>query len=206
MSRTCTLLLLLVTLAARAEGIPLELCTGLGCSSRQVIRLTEEELGRLDGLFLPPASTPGEERARIRRAVALLERLAGRQSPIRLDRGGNPDSVTGGDAPPAPPTSWPPALLLRRHPDVRGQLDCVAESANTTTFLRLLQRRGLLRWHEVLQPAFRAPRVFDQHWAAQIREKASGHLYVVDSWYLDNGQPPYIQPLADWRRKAPLPE
>ncbi|RME33888.1 MAG: hypothetical protein D6786_06445 [Gammaproteobacteria bacterium] len=193
-------------MACRAEGVSLDLCTGIGCTSRQQIRLHGGDLAQIAALFRPPASGPQGERARIRQAIALLERLAGRTSPIRLDRGGNPDSVVGGDSPTAAMAEWPPSALRREHPDIRGQLDCVAESTNTTIFLRLLEERGLLRWHEVLEPAFRAPRVFDQHWAARIREKASGRLYAVDSWYLDNGQPPYIQPLADWQRKAPLPE
>ena len=53
--------------------------------------------------------------------------------------------------------------------------------------------------------AERAPWLFDQHWSATLRELDGERLWAVDSWYLDNGLRPYVQPLEQWRGKAALP-
>jgi hypothetical protein len=37
------------------------------------------------------------------------------------------------------------------------------------------------------------------HTTAVIEETASGDRYAVDSWFLDNGQPPYIARLEVWK-------
>ncbi|HFD81307.1 MAG TPA: hypothetical protein ENK05_13085 [Gammaproteobacteria bacterium] len=125
-------------------------------------------------LFATVADAPGE-RKRIAAAIGLLENQVGRIAGTWRDRGGN---IAGSGLP--------------------GQLDCIAESKNTTTYLKLLARDGLLRWHRVDARRLRHPWILDLHWTAVIRERGSGRAYAVDSWFLDNGQPPYIQPLGDW--------
>ena len=128
--------------------------------------------------FQPTAHSAAAERTMIRQAIAILEDIAGTQTPTYLDRGRNPIV-----------DDWP------------GQMDCIDESTNTKHYLDLLQERGLLHWHRVVERAYRAPYVFDQHWAGQIVELETLDSYVVDSWHLDNGKPPYIQALNDWLRK-----
>jgi hypothetical protein len=81
----------------------------------------------------------------------------------------------------------------------------VDESTNTDVYLHLFQERGLLRWHAVESPRWRAPHVFDTHRTAVIRDSTDGALYAVDSWHLDNGEPPHVQELGAWERKAPPP-
>jgi hypothetical protein len=46
--------------------------------------------------------------------------------------------------------------------------------------------------------------VFPAHWSAVIEEKRGGAVsqFVVDSWFVDNGQPAVILPLADWKKGA----
>ncbi len=187
--------------ARQGTGVVLDICDDLGCGHQTRVGLDSSLLARLDRFFVSPPADALAERRRIRQAIAWLERQAGSRSPIHLDRGRNPDihaSLPAGGV-------WPLAANRQAHPDVRGQLDCVAESRNTTRFLELLAARGLLRFHRVLEPAFRAPRVFDQHWSAQIAVRADGRRYVVDSWFLDNGEPPYIQRLGAWLGKQSFP-
>lgn len=119
----------------------------------------------------------------IRRAIAVLEQIAGTQTPTFRDRGRNPII-----------DDWP------------GQMDCIDESTNTRRYLDLLQERGLLRWHRAAGRAYRTPHLVDPHWAGQIVELETLDHYVVDSWFLDNGELPYIQVLNDWLRKEALPE
>jgi len=68
-------------------------------------------------------------------------------------------------------------------------------------YLNALLSLKLLTWHDL---AFKKRRIvwFSTHWTAVIREKDSQQLYAVDSWYRDNGKPPYIQRLDDWKRRS----
>lgn len=137
---------------------------------------------RIVSLFAPPATTPLEERRRIRAAIALFERFAGDQTPTWRDLGEDENSSLG-----------------------CGNVDCIGETHNTMTYLTLLQQHGLLRWHVVMGSAFRDFVHFDTHFSAQIRDETDGMRYVVDSWYLDHAEPPFIQPTKDWLWRVPWP-
>jgi len=57
----------------------------------------------------------------------------------------------------------------------------------------------------VLEPEVRNwALVFPAHWSAVIEEKTGGEAqrFVVDSWFVDNGQPAVILPLAEWKQGA----
>jgi hypothetical protein len=142
--------------------------------------VSEDDWQRVASIFEPPAADSAAERRMIREAIGLFEQIAGGQTRICNDGRKNKGSGS-------------------------GQADCVCESTNTTTYLRLLDEHGLLRWHEVMNRAFRGPLEFDTHWTAQIRDRSTGERYAVDSWYLENGRPPYVQLVRDWKRKKPFP-
>lgn len=119
------------------------------------------------------------ERVAIQAAVKECELAAGEQTPTWQDR----------------PRSVP------RFGSV-GQLDCIAESNNTTTFLLVLRQEDLLRFHEVLRPEFRTQYLlFDPHRTALVRERATGVVYAIDSWLGKNGEEPLVQEYGAWRRK-----
>lgn len=158
------------------------ICYNYSCSRSAQVRPAIEDWKMVTDQFRPAARSPIEERQMIRRAIGLLEQIAGEQTPTYRDRGRNPIV-----------DEWP------------GQMDCIDESTNTARYLELLQQRGLLHWHGVVERAYRAPFILDQHWAGQIVELQTGDHYAVDSWHLDNGNPPYIQAISDWHRKAPFP-
>jgi hypothetical protein len=88
-------------------------------------------------------------------------------------------------------------------------MDCIDESTNTTTYLKIFQRADLLRWNEVVEPATRGWFLFGwPHTTAVIRDKTTNDLYAVDSWFLDNGLPATVVPLAIWKegfRPGPIP-
>ena len=86
-----------------------------------------------------------------------------------------------------------------------GKMDCIDHSTSTTRLLKLLEARGYLRWHRVQDPEVRNwALVFPAHWSAVIEEKTDGEAqrFVVDSWFVDNGQPAVILPLAEWKEGA----
>jgi len=125
-------------------------------------------------------SSPESEREAVRSAVAKFEGIAGEQLPTHLD--GRKNRGRGS-----------------------GQMDCTDESTNTTVALRLFEQRDLLRWHRVMNKAFRGVMELDTHWTAQIQDVASDIIYVVDGWYLASGQPPFVQPTREWKAKKPFP-
>ncbi len=172
--------------SAQADAVAfkgLQVCYNLECSRRQFVWLSDQQWQSTRALFSPAATSAAEERAMIRRAIAQLEEFTGVLAGTSADRGGN---VAGAGLP--------------------GQMDCIDESTNTTSYLSLLQQDGLLRWHELQERARRSKWVLDVHWTAVIRESVSGQRWAVDSWFLDNGEPPYIQRLEDCFDKEDFPE
>ena len=118
-----------------------------------------------------------EERRAIAQSIAVFEQIIGRQFGTSADLGRN---LPG---------------MFRQ-----GQLDCIDESTNTTTYLRMLARAGLLKFHVVERTSTRFGLFAGMpHTTAVIREIASGQRYAVDSWFLDNGQPPVIFSIEDWK-------
>lgn len=117
------------------------------------------------------------ERTAIGLAVARLEDIAGEQTPIGND--GRKDYGSG-----------------------VGRVDCIAESINTTAFLRLMHERGLLKHHQPTERVVRSFWCFDiVHWTAAMQDLDTKEYWAVDSWFNANGIPPVIQPLKDWYRK-----
>lgn len=148
-----------------------------------IMAISDDEWQALAELFSPPPASALEERLAVRKAVAMLEQVAGRQTSTFRD--------------------W---RMDDLNPAGAGCLDCIDEAVNTTTYLRLLEERGLLHHHEVMEKAFRGPLQLDTHYAGQLREKSTGELYVVDSWFLANGWPPYVQKTGDWLAHKDWPQ
>jgi len=182
----CMLILLplSVSLPVLASDHPLPnitICYNYNCNRSAHVRPDQDEWNTVVHQFKPAARSAAGERDMIRRAIAILEHIAGKQTPTYRDRGRNPIV-----------DDWP------------GQMDCIDESTNTKRYLDLLEERGLLRWHRVADRVYRAPHLFDQHWAGQIIELETLDSYAVDSWFLDNGNMPYIQATSAWQRKDPI--
>lgn len=175
--RALLVALALLTPAAHADET-VEICYNWGCQSRAQVVFDVNDLLRIAALF-DGADTPALERASIRLAIGMMARIAGEQTPTHNDRGGNLEDE-----------------------GIDGRMDCIDHSRNTTAYLKLLERRGWLRFHEVLDPVQRAPWFVDVHWAARIREHDTGEDYVVDSWFFDNGQPAAVFTLREWKSGA----
>ena len=164
------------TATAFASSSPLSFrsCTDYHCDVQQSVTLSASQWQLVRELF-SSVDSPSGERERIRQAIALLEIIVGEITGTWRDLGGN---VAGsGQA---------------------GQIDCISESINTTTYLHLLFDDGLLRWHEIGERQLRRRFIIVEHWTAVIVDRGNGERFAVDSWYLDNGHPPMILPLVDW--------
>ena len=171
------------------------------------MRVRESTLRRI-GERLAAARSAADERERLAEAVGGLYRVAATQTAIAADRAGN---------------------LLDEGAD--GRMDCIDHSTSTTRLLQLLEARGALRFHRVVEPA-RRTRLILQHFSAVIEalsveerferlppgqalagcnctedglvigemdgDDRPGQRYVVDSWFVDNGEPAVVLPLAEW--------
>ena len=193
------------------------ICYNYGCVREEEVRFRAATLTRLVARFAD-AQTAEEERAVLGEALGRLYRVAAIQTPIAADRGGN---------------------LL--DDGANGRMDCIDHSTSSTRLLRLLEARGALRFHRVLEPVRRTRFIF-QHFSAAIEELSCAERcagvaphpaptevptmalaqgpcaeagliiedaggadaalpsarYVVDSWFVDNGEPAVVLPLAEW--------
>jgi len=176
------LLLLILLLSGPAHAAPYFVqCFDFGCKTTRELHYTDADWQAIRAEFADEVVDAASEKQAIRRAVALMERISGELSGTRQDKGGN---YPGSDIP--------------------HQMDCIDESTNTYQYLSALQQLDLLRWHRVGQK-YRRMVWLAVHWTASIREIGSEQVFAVDSWYRDNGELPYIQPLADWQRKRDFP-
>ena len=157
------------------------ICYGYGCIAHAQVHYSEAQLRAVDKMLVV-AVDPVEERKMLAEAIGQLYGWAGEQSDIHNDRAGN---FADGHAP--------------------GKMDCIDHSQSTTRLLQLLQQRGDLKYHRVLEPEVRNwALIFPAHWSAVIEEKGDGaqQRYAVDSWFVDNGQPAIVLPLDEWKKGA----
>jgi len=153
---------------------PFPICYNYGCKVKALVTLSPAEWAEVEGWFQPAATTAEEERRQLRNAHGWLEVMVGNHTPIHRNLGQLPQT-----------DQWP------------GQLDCVDESLNTTTYLSLFESKGLMRFHRVVERAYRRT-LFDQHWAGQIEELDTAARWVVDGWWYDFGQLPDVQAYEQW--------
>ena len=152
-------------------------CYDHTCETVDTVSLTPAEWSQIRLVFNPLPTTPAGERKRIQQAIALMERIVGKKTGTYRDKGKN--------------------LKGLFH---QGQMDCIDESTNTTSYLVMMKRDGLIRWHTIEDRATRYPSLLSwPHTTAVIRETRSKRYYAVDSWFFDNGKPPVIVPLKLWR-------
>ena len=161
----------------------MNICFNFGCAAEEVAVFSEIRLTWAEEI-LATADTAGRERQLLSLVTGRLYAWAGQQTPIHADRAGNFDDA-----------------------GVRGGMDCIDHSTTTTRFLRLLERRGALHFHRVIEPARRGW-IF-QHFSAQIEEIGPRlmhaetehiHRFAVDSWYVDNGRSAPVIPMELWRQ------
>jgi hypothetical protein len=157
-------------------------CYDFGCKTTRELRYETTQWDQISAIFASGIVDSAAEKQAIRRAIAMMERFSGELTDTRYDKGGN---YPGSDIP--------------------GQMDCIDESTNTYQYLSALQELELMKWHRV---DLKQRRIvwFATHWTATIREVDSDERFAVDSWYRDNGEMPYIQPIDDWASKRDFPD
>ena len=160
-----------------------DVCYNYGCAAAGTVTFSGAQLAEAQRLLLA-ARDSRTERAALAPVLARMYAWAAEQTPIGNDKAGN--YADGG---------------------MPGSMDCIDHSTTTTRLLRLLEQRGWLRFHRVLDPVRRTNLIF-QHFSAAVEDLGDGisvvrtdqeaRTWAVDSWYADNGKPPWIVPLDEW--------
>ncbi len=158
-------------------------CYNWSCAAEARVTFAEPLLRSLTRLVIK-AGDAAEERRQLAKAVGRLYAEAARQSPIAADRAGN-----------------------MKDAEANGRMDCIDHSTTTTRLLKLLERRGALHWHRVLEPVRRRRFILVQHFSALVeeirpsRDEESANAaprYVLDTWFVDPGEPALVMPLENW--------
>lgn len=145
---------LTLPISAWAEA-EISICYNYGCLDQARIVYDEAQLAEV-GRSLAAAKDAEGERATLAQVIGQLYAWAGRQSPIWRDKGG--DYADMGED---------------------GRMDCIDHAESTTRLLKLLESRGWLRFHRVVDKARRTHVLIIQHFSAVIEELPSAAPSVV---------------------------
>lgn len=188
MRKILTLLLLLASGVASADE-SIKVCYNYGCNQQATVRFSERQLRTLAKKLRSPPSA-AEERKALADAIGQMYYWAGQQSPVYADKGGNAFDD-----------------------EANGAMDCIDHSTTTTRFLKVLERRGLLKYHVVTDIARRSRFFLFDHFSAVVQEfhrpipasmvdgdaeRENTHQYVIDSWFVNNGEPAIVLPVESW--------
>ena len=165
-------------------------CHGYGCAVISHIALSDAEWREVRVIFASPPTDAAAERRQIADALALIERQVGARTGTSAHQWSRHNGHIDGN-PHIDPT----------------QLDCIDEAVNSWTYLTMVARDGMLRFHTVEGLAY-AGGLPDFNFAlrntAVIRVTASGVDFAVDPTLVDAGERPLIFPLSIWSGPWPL--
>lgn len=158
------------------RGNTVTVCHAHGCQKQESFTFTSADISDLSVLmnYVRRSDTAAEERRAIAYAIAWMEKLVGPTTGTANDRA---------------------SLGFM---NASGQLDCVDEATNATSYLLVLQRNGLLRRHVVIRPFSKASFFKWPHMAAMIKEQRGEKVYAVDSGVGPNGANPAITLASKW--------
>lgn len=154
------------------------ICHGYSCTHKSKAGFSDAEWNSIAAIFRSnPAKDAAVERVKLGKALALMERYTGKKTGTSED--------------------LPMAGSIK---ESNFQMDCIDETVNTTQYVDMLQKAALLKFHERTEPTHRGY-LIDGRWphnTAVVREKETGTLWAVDTFYRGNGEEPYIVTRADW--------
>ena len=158
------------------------ICSAYGCRTKTPFRLTAADIASIQSAMSPSPKddTAAAERFRIAKTLAWMEKRIGDAVGTSADRPGD-DFFGNGD-----PT----------------QMDCVDVATNLTSYLLVLQKKGMLRHHTVGNVFAKEDprRGLDGwlHYTAVIVDTKAKKQYAVDGWQLASGAEPEIIETDKW--------
>lgn len=141
-------LLLLLGVAGAQAGESVQFCYNYGCAVEDWAHFDDAQLAAVRNRLVQ-APDAAEERERLALVLGMLYRWAAEQLPIGADKGG--DYADDG---------------------IDGRMDCIDHATTTTRMLRMIEARGWLRHHRVVEQARRSFLII-QHFSAVIEQRAA---------------------------------
>lgn len=159
-------------------------CHGFGCVRRTPVTLSPKNLRTYKTILARGRASPAAERKAIGEAIAWMEKAV-------APTVGSENDVAGLDL---------------RNAGIVGQMDCIDESTNTTSYLLLAEKQGFLTHHTVMRPVARGFFLDGRypHATAVVNEIETGRPFAIDSWPHRNGERPDVMPLEAWFAVYPL--
>lgn len=154
-----------------------DVCHGFSCTYKTPSYFTDAQWA---GILQPLKTTAKDaqaERRNIARSIALMEKYATENAGLRPDLG--------------------KAETFEKD---QHQMDCLDEAINTSHYLQMLEQAGGLHWNEVSDPIHRGFFV-DGMWphnSAAVKDKETGEVYAIDTYYFDSGVEPAVVPIDEW--------
>lgn len=154
-------------------------CHGYTCRYQSKVKFTAADFKGIEAILAKSGGTAAGERVAMSEAIGFFENITGRIVGTANDEGGVLDNKSAGD-----PT----------------KMDCIDEAATATSYLVMMNNRGMIKHHEIVKPQIRGMFIDGrwQHYTAVVREKESGRPFAIDSWFRPNGQPAVVMTLDDW--------
>lgn len=154
-------------------------CHGFSCTAKSRVSLTPQEWRRVTVIFSPRARDARAERKQIARAVAEMQKLVGAKTGTAVHQWTHKN------------------MLILPNLGDPTQLDCIDEAVNTWTYMTLMERGHLFRFHRVanLSGAYGA----DVNWRnTAVLQEIGGGYYAIDPSLVDFGVTPPVIPLETW--------
>lgn len=138
----------------------IEICYNYGCYVKQNISISNADINYIQNTLFADNSTSEIERENTIKAIAFLYKVAAKHTPIFRDVAGNYNDPAN------------------------GKMDCIDHSTNTFTFLKLLAKYKLLKFHQIGQiETHYFLHLIPSHYAVSISEINNNKIYIIDSWY-----------------------
>ena len=161
-------------------------CHGFSCAEISQVSLSAQQWRKVAAVFHPRAANAEAERRQIAHAVALMQRLVGAQTGTAVHQWTHDN------------------LLIKPNFGDTTQLDCIDEAVNTWTYMTMMERGHLFRFHRVTELAYAGlPTDTNPRNAAVVQEKATGAHFVIDPSLVDFAVPPPVIPLKVWAGSWP---
>ncbi|RAH97676.1 hypothetical protein DLJ53_27915 [Acuticoccus sediminis] len=154
-------------------------CHGFGCNLKTAYHFTPADFAKMRRLI--GNGDAAQEREGVRRMIAWAEKRVAPTVGSGDDIGGL-DLFNAGEA---------------------GQMDCIDEATNTTSYLLVAQEAGLLRHHHVGRPVARGYFLDGRYPHATAVLIGKTGSWAVDSWPYRNGALPDVMPLDEWFARSP---
>jgi len=156
-----------------------KICHGYSCHFQAGVRVSEDEWRTLLTPLENKSVDADAEREALGDTLARIERFVGERTGTHKDKA--------------------EAATMR---DGHHQLDCIDETVNLALYLKFIDESKLLHFHGLGRSVHRGYFLNGKwpHNAFSIIEKESKKAYVIDSYYRENGAPPYIIERDQWAK------